>query len=67
MTKSQTYKLLAVLAVFAAFLTLGGLGAAAAKVDGFYWAAFIINVPVYAGIAFSLIKRGERKEKEEGK
>ena len=59
MTNSTKFNLLAVLFLFIAFITLGGLGNAAVKVASFYWIPFIVNVGVYGFIIYKLFKKGQ--------
>lgn len=60
MDNHQKYNLLAILFLFLAFITLGGLGTAAVK-SHFYWFPFIVNLGVYGYIIYKLFKLGQEK------
>lgn len=60
MSKSTLYKIISVLASFVGILTLGGLGNAAVS-EPVYWAAFVINIPVYVFIVRELYRKGEKE------
>lgn len=58
MNKSTKFKLLAILALFMGFVTLGAIGNAAVATP-FYWFPFVVNLGVYGFIVYHLFKRGK--------
>lgn len=58
MNKSTKFKLLAILALFVGFVTLGAIGNAAVATP-FYWLPFVVNIGVYGAIIWKLFKTAQ--------
>lgn len=57
MDKKTQFSLLAIVALFVGFITLGAIGNAAV-VTPFYWFPFVVNLGVYGFIVYKLFKKG---------
>lgn len=55
MNKSIIFKILSILVLFVAIMTLGGLGNAAV-VEPFYWVPFVIDIPLFGFVCYKLFK-----------